>query len=69
LTDPEIISLVHCVKIHVAYFQGLKKIWGAHFNLEIGMLEQLKGRKFKILKIISWKIKILKKQNLERSKS
>jgi hypothetical protein len=42
---------------------------GAHFNLEIGMLEQLKGRTFKILKIISWKIKILKNKNLERSKS
>jgi hypothetical protein len=43
--------------------------WGAHFNLETGILEQLKGRMFKILKIISWIIKILKIKNLERSKS
>jgi hypothetical protein len=37
---------------------------GAHFNLEIGMFEQLIDRTFKILKNISWKIKILKNKNL-----
>jgi hypothetical protein len=46
-----------------------KGLEGARFNLEIVMLEQLKVRTFKIFKIISWKIKILKNNNLERSKS
>jgi hypothetical protein len=37
---------------------------GAHFNFEIGMLEQLKCRTFKILKN-----KKLENQNLEKQKS
>jgi hypothetical protein len=39
--------------LDLAIFLGCS-IEGAHFNLEIGMLEQLKGRTFKILKIMNW---------------
>jgi hypothetical protein len=41
----------------------------ADFNLEIGMLEQLKGRTFKILKNKNLENCKLENQNLERSKS
>jgi hypothetical protein len=39
---------------------------GAHFNLEIGMLEQLKGRTFKILKNKNLENYKLENQNLEK---
>ena len=42
---------------------------GAHFNLEIGMLEQLKGRTFKILKNKNLENYKLENQNLEKQKS
>jgi hypothetical protein len=42
---------------------------GAHFNLEIGMLEQLKGRTFKILKNRNLENYKLENQNLEKQKS
>jgi hypothetical protein len=42
---------------------------GAHFYLEIGMLEQLKGRTFKALKNKNLEYYKLENQNLERSKS
>jgi hypothetical protein len=41
---------------------------GAYFNLEIGMLEQLKGRTFKILKNNIFENYKLENQNLEEQK-
>jgi hypothetical protein len=40
---------------------------GAHFNLEIRMLEQLKGRTFKILKNKNLENYKLENQNLEKN--
>jgi hypothetical protein len=45
------------------------EILGAHFNLEIRMLEQLKGRTFKILKNKNFENYKLENQNLEKQKS
>jgi hypothetical protein len=55
--------------LHFVAEKSKYAVLGAHFNLEIGMHEQLKGRTFKILKNKNLENYKLENQNLEKQKS
>jgi hypothetical protein len=62
-------KLVRASEGPIRPFDSDAAIGGAHFNLEIGMLEQLKGRTFKMLKNKNLENYKLENQNLEKQKS